>query len=49
MFKVEAFAKSGVMDVEDAYEFIAKAFLKGAFGDANFEVNTGFVKVAYKL
>jgi hypothetical protein len=46
LFKVKAFAEGGVVEVEDAYEFIAKAFLKGAFGDANFEVSAGFIKVA---
>jgi hypothetical protein len=49
LFKVKAFAEGGVVEVENAYEFIAEAFLKGAFSDADFEVDTGFVKVSDKV
>jgi hypothetical protein len=49
LFKIEAFAKGGIVQVNDRYKFIAEAFLKSSFGDADFEVGSGFVKVANQV
>lgn len=49
LLEVKAFAESGVVKVEDAYEFIAEAFLKGAFSDAKFEVSAGLVQVSNEI
>jgi hypothetical protein len=46
---VKTFAKGGVVEVDDRYKFIAEAFLKSSFGDADFEVGSRFVKVANQV
>jgi hypothetical protein len=49
LFKVKAFAECGPVEVDYRNEFVAKAFLGGAFSDADFEVGSGLVKVADKV
>jgi hypothetical protein len=45
LFKIEALAECGVVEVEDGYEFVAEAFLWCVASYAEFEMCTGLVKV----
>jgi hypothetical protein len=49
LLKVEAFAEGGGVEVNDCYKFVAEAFLKSAFCDAEFEVSARLIKVAHEV